>query len=520
MNIPLYPFLFALYPVLNLLAQNIIQITPITLVRPLVVSVVFSIVIWLLAVLLLRNWQKSALLAFSFQVAFFTFGHLPDLLQGKSNHTPLTEHLFYLGLVELGIIVALGIWLFRTRRRLQILTSYLMAVNICLVIFPLARIGQFYWIYERPGRQLVAHAAVSQTVADKPDIYYIILDAYSRQDLLKANFNFDNQPFIDQLNQLGFDVIPCSRSNYNGTAVSLSSMLNLDYLSNLGIPGTAINSGSNPEKPFIKKNLVRTTLEELGYRIYTFQTDYPTLDWENTTQTFSPSQASYNTQRLLPIETMFIKSTAFYLLMNISTPWTSQLKIAVDSPYADHIARVRYTLSQLPGTATLPGPKFVYAHIILPHRPFVFDAQGNINTDTGYFSRNGDAINWDYYQKGYIGQIQYANSQIIPVLNDILRYSQKPPIIILMGDHGYQIKDTYFQNLLAIYLPDHKTGSLYPSLSLVNVFRLISNQYFGAAYPLLPDVSYRIDLLKGYIPAPETLPGCKQYQREDVIISR
>jgi hypothetical protein len=82
-----------------------------------------------------------------------------------------------------------------------------------------------------------------------------------------------------------------------------------------------------------------------------------------------------------------------------------------------------------------------------------------------------------------------------------------------MGDHGYQVKDTYFQNLLAIYLPDGKTEPLYPSLSLVNVFRLIFNQYFGAAYPLLPDMSYRIDLKKGYISAAETLPGCIQYAK-------
>jgi hypothetical protein len=513
MAIPFYPLIFALYPALDLLAENIDQVTPITLVRPLVASVVFSILIWLLAFLLLRNWQKSALLAFSFEVAFFTFGHLSYLLQGNSSLVPLTNGLIYLGLLELAILVALGIWLFRTRRKLQVLTSYLMAVTICLVIIPLARIGQFYWTSEFADRQPVVHAASPLTVTNEPDIYYIVLDAYSRQDLLEADFNFDNRPFIDQLSQLGFDVVPCSRSNYNGTAVSLSSMLNLEYLSSLGIPGTEINSGSNPETPFIKKNLVRTTLEQFGYRIYTFQTDYPTLDWENTTQTFSPSQASYITQNLLPIETLFIKSTALDLLMNIPTPWTTQLESVVDSPYADHLARVRYTLSQLPGTATLPGPKFVYAHIILPHRPFVFDAQGNINTDTGYFSKNGSAVNWDYYQKGYIGQIQYTNSQIIPALNELLHYSQKPPIIILMGDHGYQSTDTYFQNLLAIYLPNHKTESLYPSLSLVNVFRLIFDQYFGADYPLLPDVSYRIDLKKGYILAPETLPGCMQPQK-------
>jgi hypothetical protein len=509
MDFPIYPLLFALYPALDLLAENISQVTPITLLRPLAGSVIASVAVWLLAGLLLRNRRKAALLTFAFQVPFFTFGHLANLLEGQSGLANSLRVLIALGLIEVGSLAALGTWIFRTRKNLQALSSYLLVVNLLLVIFPLARIVQYYWISDRQDRQTVVHAGEVQTLDDKPDIYFIVLDAYSRQDLLKKDFNFDNLPFVDQLDQMGFDVIPCSRSNYNGTEVSLASMLNLEYLSTLGIPGQAINSGSIPEMPFIKKNLVRTTLEQLGYRLYTFQTDYPTLDWENTTQTFSPSQASTVSQKLLPIEALFIKSTALDLLMNLEIPWTGQLKMAVDSPYTDHIARVLYTLSELPGTATLAGPKFVYAHIILPHKPFVFDAQGNIQTDSAYFAKNGGATDWEHYQKGYIAQIEYANSQIVPDLKELLRYSQKPPIIILMGDHGYQVQDTYFENLLAIYLPDHKTGVLYPNLSLVNVFRVIFDQYFGSNYPLLPDVSYRIDNQKGYIPKLETMQGCK-----------
>jgi hypothetical protein len=47
-------------------------------------------------------------------------------------------------------------------------------------------------------------------------------------------------------------------------------------------------------------------------------------------------------------------------------------------------------------------------------------------------------------------------------------------------------------NLNAYYLPKGYKD-LYDSITPVNSFRIILNEYFGASYPLLPDITYESD---------------------------
>ena len=44
--------------------------------------------------------------------------------------------------------------------------------------------------------------------------------------------------------------------------------------------------------------------------------------------------------------------------------------------------------------------------------------------------------------------------------------------------------------LNAYYVDNEVENQLYPSISPVNSFRLISNHYFGTNFPLLEDISY------------------------------
>ena len=503
-----YPFLFTFYPVLALLAQNIDQVTPVTLLRPLIFSVAFSLGVWLVTSLLLRNLRKSALLTLAIQVLFFTYGHEARLFGSISGVGPVLSSNLFLGLLDLCLLAILALGIIRTKSSLYGVSSFLTYACLFLVAMPLFQIGRYYWVNQRSAQVAKNQLTSVQTQVSKPDIYFIILDAYSRQDLLKADFGFDNQPFINQLTALGFQVIPCSRSNYNATALSLSSMLNLNYETTLGVQASSVSSGEDPMVPLIKDNQVHSYLSELGYSIYTFENELPGLSWPGTNQFVLPAQESWISKQLLPIETVFIKNTGLNILLDSQIGIFKQLKTTVDSPYAYHVKLEEFTLNKLPGTANLPGPKFVYAHLILPHKPYVFDAQGNIRSDTRFFT-NGDPINDDFFRQGYIGQVEFANSQIPQIMGDILRYSQKPPIIILMGDHGYAWGDTHFENLMAVYLPGKNIKPFYPTISNVNVFRSILDDYFGANYPLLPDDSFRIDFKNGvYLPALETQPDC------------
>jgi hypothetical protein len=507
-----YPFLFAFYPILSLLALNIDQVNPDTLIRPMIFSVVFSLAVWLLLSLALRNLWKSALLTLVIEVLFFSFGHEHRLLDSVPGIGLFLGSNLFLALLDLVLLISLIVWIIRTQTKLVYLSIFLTFTNIFLIAMPLFQIGYFYLNNQKSipvtGNQTIS----SQAGEDKPDIYFIILDAYSRQDLLKADFNFDNHPFTDQLSALGFQVVECSRSNYNGTALSLSSMLNLNYETTMGVDAASVSSGQNTMIPFIKNNQVRSNLEQMGYQIYTFDNGFPGLDWPETHKFIAPENESLITQNLLPPEALFIKDTGLSILMDSQMDVFKQLQTTIDSPYADHIRLMRNILNKLPGTASLSGPKFVYAHLILPHKPFIFDAQGNIRTDTNYFKKNnGDPINNDYYREGYIGQVEFVNSQMSQILGDILHYSQKPPIIILMGDHGYAATDTHFENLMAVYLPGNHVSPFYATISNVNVFRQIFNDYFSGTYEMLPDISYRIDFMKGvYLPVPESQPDCIQ----------
>ena len=66
-----------------------------------------------------------------------------------------------------------------------------------------------------------------------PDIYYIILDGYGRQDALMEDYGYDNTAFLNFLEEQGFFVADCSRSNYSQTKFSLLTSLNMDFVEEL-----------------------------------------------------------------------------------------------------------------------------------------------------------------------------------------------------------------------------------------------------------------------------------------------
>ena len=120
----------------------------------------------------------------------------------------------------------------------------------------------------------------------------------------------------------------------------------------------------------------------------------------------------------------------------------------------------------------------------------------------------------DNDKMGYRDQVIFINSQIKTIVQDIIDKSARPPVIVLQGDHGaVQMKGMARVAILnAYYLPGVDPASaLYASISPVNTFRVIFNQYFGGNYPLLEDVSnystrdtpYNLRIV------PNDRPGCE-----------
>ena len=82
------------------------------------------------------------------------------------------------------------------------------------------------------------------------------------------------------------------------------------------------------------------------------------------------------------------------------------------------------------------------------------------------------------------------NQLVLAAVEDILANSAMPPLIILQADHGpgayfdwESLKNTYLPERLGIlnayYFPDQMYANLYPTITPVNSFRVVLDQYFG-----------------------------------------
>jgi hypothetical protein len=411
------------------------------------------------------------------------------------------------------VLLALGLWfILRRGRDLSRLTQILNLTSLALVLAVSIQIGAYFVKTSAVVAKVNAsgNVVIQADAKSLPDVYIIVMDTYSRADVLQSEFGLDNQPFLNDLQNMGFYVPQCSRSNYDSTHFSLASMLNMDYLSTFG---TDFGSGGKDEYKLpglVKGNEARQRLETLGYKVVAFDSGYDVTDWWDADLFLQSNDKPKAMQEIQPFEALLIKNTVALIAVDSQFVMLKQALAQVRFPFQDHITRVNYTFDTLDKLASFQGPKLVFAHILVPHIPLVFDAQGNVQTDEGFYGMERDPINKDYYLRGYADEVQYANSRLAPILKDLISQSATPPVIILMGDTGFSYGGkTSFDNLMAIYLPGGNEG-LYPSISNVNVFRVILNKYFGGRFDLLPDVSLRLDenSKTGFSPEGEDMPDC------------
>ncbi|MDX1379281.1 MAG: hypothetical protein R3307_10550, partial [Anaerolineales bacterium] len=142
------------------------------------------------------------------------------------------------------------------------------------------------------------------------------------------------------------------------------------------------------------------------------------------------------------------------------------------------------------------------------HPPFVFGANGEVISHSEPFT----LLDGNYYlkikdhsQKGYISdyreQLQYINTLVLDTVDAILAGSKTPPVIIIQSDHGpgsqlhlgsleQTLPAERFSILNAYYFPNQEYTSLYSSISPVNSFRVVINQFFSGEYELLQDRHY------------------------------
>jgi hypothetical protein len=222
-------------------------------------------------------------------------------------------------------------------------------------------------------------------------------------------------------------------------------------------------------------------MRKLGYRIVAFETGYDFSTIDDADILYPASQSGIS-----DFELTLLRSTVFVLLDDAGLlqgiyPTAAQSR-------RDTILQQLQTLKDLP---SVPGPKFIFAHLLIPHWPFIFGPNGESLLATDFIETAKGVTDKEYFD-GYRGQTIFTSNQILDVVSEILRKSDPDPIIIIQGDHGPNHAGTEARLgiLNAYYFPGGQTDSLYPTITPVNSFPIVFNTYFGADYKLLPDISY------------------------------
>ena len=501
----LSPLFFAASFVLSIFLDNISEITLPKLFPPLVLAIVFALVLTGLLAVVFRNKAKVAVFGSVFVIVFFAYNEfLPYTPKVKfvlgGFKFDRDDFLFALSAFVLCVFFVL-VW--RTRKNLVTVAKFLLLVSFFTLAIPLFGVFQFELVGKSKGVETsrLALPVVDKTKLDEskfPDIYFIQADSYSAAKVIKTDFGFDNSAFTKYLEDKGFYVAQDATSNYPKTYLSLTSILNMEYLNYLDVHKNSADLTIT--EPLLENHNSMKFLKSLGYKYYHFGSWWgPTKNNKYADENITLSRK--NLVGMDEFDYVVLESTMLRPFLSTLLP-----RVAVGGSEKDYRNIILYQFDQLAEVAKMPGPKYVFVHLIAPHDPYVF---GRDCQPTGKDEREPLTT-----EQNYENQVLCVNKKLEKAIGQIQANKQRPQVILLHSDEGApflrerlkprdnwktasnEMIGTKYPVLAAYYLEGIESSGLYQSITPVNAFRLIFNNYFGKQFPLLPDKNYIIPDVK------------------------
>lgn len=493
----LSPFLISIYPVIFLYSENPGEIRFVELLIPFAYLLGLALYVFGSTFFFLRNLSKTAILVTIFLAIFYSYGYLYDAISRFVVGGMDNAYFLILVLIVYGGIVILVL---RAKRSLLPVTTFLNTVALTLVLISIFKI--FFALSTEPIKSPNNDKIETDSLVDfdarddlknSRDVYYIILDRYARADILRDVYNFDNSEFIQFLKRRGFYIVENSYANYQSTYLSLSSSLNMDYLHNLVEDrGDRANTLSALGQLLSNFRLWQI-LKAKGYKYFHF--GLGANRYADYNYVIDRTQSNSN----LVLDVIYQKSLLWACLsiFDLHRGITEDL---VNGYRLVHRERVLYQLGKLQQLPKIDGPTFAFAHFLVPHPPYVFEADGKSVSFFEEGSRTEEA--------NYLNQLKYTNKVVMELVDILLNSSAIKPIIIIQADEGPYPKNYDYKNiselsseelkqkfaiLNALYLPEIQNPPLYADMSPVNTFRLVLNLYFGTDFRILADKEYTLN---------------------------
>ena len=318
-----------------------------------------------------------------------------------------------------------------------------------------------------------------------PSIHLLMLDGYPREDLL-AELGFDNGPFLSAMADIGFEAYAGSQSNYDRTPFSILTMLSMRHLDDISELDDVAGGTADQQRVAGRALLGAPLLDELesaGYR--TRVVEGPVVH--------VPLGGAH-------LETSAGTATNFELDTLQRTPLAG---VAEWFGFAmgqgrDHVTTTLDLFADPPDS-----PSFTFAHVMAPHAPFSFLADGSpapappcYPATCAIFEGRPERLGWtdaEHWQR-MVEHVEHVNALLLEAVGEIVA-DDPDAVIVLFSDHGMRVDDdqaNMHRNLILARTPG-EPGLFGESPTLVNVVPMLLNAYLGAEVPLLADQLYRSD---------------------------
>ena len=481
----LHPVLFAIFPIAFLFSINLHTLVLEDILVPLSLVIAVSILLWILLRYIFKSTEKSGLLVSVYFALFFTYGHIFFFIDGTEiGGFEIGRHRFLL-IVYAAVFIIASYYFTKTKRKLVNTTTIANYISATLFVIILVNIGTYYsennYLYNTDIA--VGEYPFNVTAATTyPDIYYIILDDYGNSKSLAKSFDYDNQEFISLLTNRGFDVAINSYSNYPSTIHSLPSIMNMKYVNYLS---EKYHDSNDVHELYnmMDYNLVTQHFKSIGYQTINF-------DGGNFFEELKIFDQNLCERKFWHKE-----------LWGIIQHYTILGPLSIHKSTDDLREYRLCVFSELPMLQHKNAePIFVFAHIMMPHSPYLFKANGEPQNPEKVFLELDPVFN----RLPYLEQLEFVNKKMEGVIDKLLTESDTPPIIVIQSDHGARmgvddwdtagsdekLVERIFNNFDAYYLPGEKKDLLDEPRTPVNTFRIIFNSYFNGEYNLQENRMY------------------------------
>jgi hypothetical protein len=492
------PAALAVFPILALWAENAREATASDLFLPLGTALAFGIVLTSVGALLLDGRDRGAVWAAACVVLLWLWSPAAAALApAAAGPVAAGAAVGVLGFASAALLA----WRMRRAPIRDELVFALGAVALLLVALPLTRL---LWTLQgersAPGERSVFAApapsgsgapASGEPGSGGPDIYWIVLDAFGRADVLRDEYGIE-RGLAEDLEDLGFYVAERAVANYSTTLHTLPSVLNKDYVRTL-VPGTDPDGRAvGPLFHLMRDSRVVRSLRERGYTWIAYSSGYASTEVGEAADVVIEPPAP-------------LTEFQMHLLERSPLGWLAD-ELPMRSPYRAHRRRILHVLETLPEIAEDPRPTFTFAHLLSPHHPFVFGEGGeDVSPADRPFRFNDGGVGGrpaapgevhEEYVEAYRAQTIYIGTRVAEMVAELLAQSPEPPIIIVQSDHGPNSRWPHVDPaermpiLLAFFAPPDVEALLDPRMSPVNSFRAVLHGVFGDDLPRLPDRHY------------------------------